>query len=248
MAPAAEPLAGKVALVTGGSRGLGRAISAELAASGATVAVNYRSEEEAARETAESIGRDAGIWQADISDRQEAAAMVEGVVGRYGRLDVVVLNAGVWRGGRIDSLDPDDWDTVIETSLSGAFNVLRGAIGPLTAGGAGRVVVLSSAIALVGFAGDGAYGAAKAGLLGLVRSLAKELGRDGVTVNAVAPGFIETDMTAHVPAGSRERMLRRTALRRLGEPEDVARAVRYLAADGAYVTGQTLTVDGGFSL
>jgi 3-oxoacyl-[acyl-carrier protein] reductase len=248
MAAASEPLSGRVALVTGGSRGLGRAICAELAAAGATLAINYRGDEQAARESAAALGNGAGIWQADISDRLEAAAMVEGVLARHGRLDLLVLNAGVWRGGRIDSLDPDDWDAVIDTSLTGAFNVLRAASGPLAASDAGRVVVLSSAIALVGFAGDSAYGAAKAGLVGLVRSLAKELGADGVTVNAVAPGFIHTDMTAEVPERSRERMLRRTALRRFGDPEDVAKAVRFLAVDGGYVTGQTLTVDGGFSL
>jgi len=248
MASGSQPLSGRVALVTGGSRGLGRAISADLAAAGATLAINYRGDERAARESAAGLGNGAGIWQADISDRGEAAAMVEGVLAHHGRLDLLVLNAGVWRGGRIDSLDPADWDAVIDTSLTGAFNVLRAASGPLAAGDAGRVVVLSSAIALVGFAGDAAYGAAKAGLVGLVRSLAKELGGDGVTVNAVAPGFIHTDMTADVPERSRERMLRRTALRRFGDPEDVAKAVRYLAVDGGYVTGQTLTVDGGFSL
>jgi 3-oxoacyl-[acyl-carrier protein] reductase len=245
---ASTPLHGRVALVTGGSRGIGAAIARELAGAGATLALNYRSDEAAARDVAAALGDGTSIWQADVSDCDQGAELVERVVEHHGRLDIVVLNAGVWRGGRIDAIDPADWSTVLDTSLSGAFHVLRAAAGPLRGSDAGRVVVISSVVGLVGFPGDAAYGAAKAGLLGLVRSLAKELGGDGVTVNAVAPGFIETDMTSEVSEGSRERMLSRAALRRPGEPADVATAVRYLAVDGGYVTGQTLVVDGGFSL
>lgn len=241
-------LSGKVALVTGGSRGIGKAISAELGAAGAKVAVNFRAEEAAAQEVASSVGGGATVWPADISQKEEAEALVAGVLGEYGRLDIVVLNAGVWKGGRIGELELDSWEAVLDTSLTSAFNILKTAVAPLSQSDAGRVIVLSSAIALVGFPGDCAYGAAKAGLIGMVRSLAKELGRAGVTVNAVAPGFIDTDMTAAVPSNSRDHMLGRTPLQRFGRPEEVASAVRFLALEGSYVTGQTLVVDGGFSL
>jgi 3-oxoacyl-[acyl-carrier protein] reductase len=141
-----------------------------------------------------------------------------------------------------------DWRAVLATSLDGAFNVARAAVPPMRAGGFGRIVAIGSVIGLVGFPGDTAYATAKAGLLGFVRSLSKEVGRDGITVNAVLPGFIETDMTAAVPVASRERMLARTSLRRAGTAEDVAQAVRFLVCEGAYITGQALVVDGGFSL
>jgi 3-oxoacyl-[acyl-carrier protein] reductase len=245
---ASRPLAGRVALVTGASRGLGAAITIELAAAGATVVVNYRSDADAAAAVVAAAGEGAWSWKADVTRTEEASTLVDAISAHDGRLDVLVANAGVWRGGRVDELAHEDWQLVLDTSLGGAFNVIRAAVPALRRSGHGRIVAISSIIGLIGFPGDSAYATAKAGLVGLVRSLAKELGRDGVTVNAVAPGLIDTDMTASVPAGSREHMLKRACIRRAGQPHEVARAVRFLVCDGDYVTGQVLAVDGGLGL
>ncbi|HET6449416.1 MAG TPA: 3-oxoacyl-ACP reductase FabG [Conexibacter sp.] len=242
------PLAGRVALVTGASRGIGAAIARGLDAAGATVAINYRSDGAAAQQVAAELVHPASQWQADVADPEQCAALIDGVHAAHGRLDALVLNAGVWRGGRVDRLDPGDWDAVLATSLSAAFHLARRAVPLMRAAGHGRIVAISSVVGLVGFPGDSAYASAKAGLLGLVRSLAKELGPSGVTVNAVAPGFIETDMTDAVSDTGRQQMIDRTWLRRAGEPDEVARAVTFLVAHGSYVTGHVLTVDGGFSL
>ncbi|HTR75226.1 MAG TPA: 3-oxoacyl-ACP reductase family protein [Solirubrobacterales bacterium] len=242
------PLAGRTALVTGGSRGIGAAISRELNAAGADVAVNYRSDRAAAEAVLADLGEGASAWQADVADGEAVSKMVDEVTARHGGLDVLVVNAGVWRGGPIDRLAPADWSLVVDTSLTGAYHLVRAALPRMKEAGFGRVIVVSSAIGLIGFPGDGAYAAAKAGLLGFVKSISKEGGRDGVTVNAVAPGFVETDMTGEVPERARERMLSRTSLRRPGTPEEIALAVRFLACEGSYVTGQTLVVDGGLSL
>jgi len=242
------PLAGRTALVTGGSRGIGAAISRELGACGADVAVNYRSDHGAAQAVVAELGAGASAWAADVSDREAVESMVADVTEHYGGLDVLVVNAGVWRGGSIEQLAPSDWSLVLDTSLTGAYYLVRAALPALRERGFGRVVVISSVIGLIGYPGDSAYASAKAGLFGFVKSVAKECGRDGITVNAVAPGFVETEMTAEVPERARERMLARTSLRRPGTPEEIAGAVRFLACDGSYVTGQTLVVDGGLSL
>jgi 3-oxoacyl-[acyl-carrier protein] reductase len=243
-----QPLADRVVLVTGGSRGIGAAIARTLDAAGARVAINYRSDDTAARQVGASLARPASLWRADVADPEQCAALIEGVHAQHGRLDGLVLNAGVWRGGRIDRLDLGDWDTVIATSLSAAFYLARKAVPLMREAGYGRIVAISSVVGLVGFPGDAAYASAKAGLLGMVRSLAKELGSNGITVNAVAPGFIETDMTAEVSDEGREQMIGRTWLGRAGEAGEVAEAVAFLLAHGSYVTGHVLTVDGGFSL
>lgn len=242
------PLRGRSALVTGGSRGIGAAISRELNACGATVAVNYRSDHAAAEAVVGELGDGASAWAADVADLASVETMVAGVTERYGGLDVLVVNAGVWRGGLIEQLAPSDWSLVVDTSLTGAYHLVRAALPALRQGDYGRVVVVSSVIGLIGYAGDSAYASAKAGLFGFVKSVAKECGRDGVTVNAIAPGFVETEMTEDVPERARERMVARTSLRRPGTPEEIAHAVRFLACDGSYVTGQTLVVDGGLSL
>jgi 3-oxoacyl-[acyl-carrier protein] reductase len=241
------PLAGQVALVTGGSRGIGAAIARTLAGAGATVAINYRSDRQAAERVAAECGT-ASLWPADVADAEAVEAMVREVGDAHGRLDIAVANAGVWHGGPVDELDPRAWREVLDTSLGGAFNLARAVTPPMRAAGYGRFVAIGSVIGLVGFPGDAAYAAAKAGLVGFVRSLAKEVGRDGVTANVVAPGFVETDMTAAVSDRSRERLLQRAIIRRPGHPDEVAAAVRYLACDGAYVTGQVLVVDGGLVL
>src|SRR5215212_2402502 len=249
MAPSAwrrDDLRGRVALVTGGSRGIGAAVSRDLADAGMTVALTYRTEEAAARQVAAAIG--GSHWQGDVTRDEDCRRVVEEIMERHGRLDVLVLNAGAWRGARLEDLEPADWNTVMETSLGGAYRMGRAALPHLRDGGWGRIVVISSVIGLIGFAGDTAYAAAKAGLFGWTRALAKEVAVHGITVNAVAPGFVETDMTAEVPDVSRDRMVGRTALRRAGHPEEIAAAVRFLVGDGSYVTGQTLVVDGGMSL
>ncbi len=239
-------LDGRVALVTGGSRGIGAAIAAALHAEGATVALTYRSGHDEARAVAEPIG--ASVWQGDVTSAQDCDRVVGAVAERHGGLDVLVLNAGAWRGGRVAELPERDWATVLDTSLTGAYRMVRAALPHLRERGWGRVVLISSAIGMIGWAGDGAYAAAKAGLFGFARAVAKEEARHGITVNVVAPGFVETDMTAGVPDASRERMIGRTVLRRPGQPEEIARAVAFLAAGGSYITGHTLVVDGGMSL
>jgi NAD(P)-dependent dehydrogenase (short-subunit alcohol dehydrogenase family) len=241
-----KPLAGRVALVTGGSRGIGTAIARDLAAQGATVAISYASNRDAADQVAAEI--DGSAWQADARDAEATQGLVEGVLERHGAIDVLVSNAGVWRGGWIQDISPEDWHTVLDTSLGGAFNVCRAAVPAMRARGFGRIVAVSSFVGLVGFPGDTPYASAKAGLFGFVRALAKEVGRDGITVNAVAPGPIRTDLTAEVSDDSWARMNRRSLLGREGTGEDVAKAVRYLACDGDWVTGHVLVVDGGVSL
>ncbi|MQA76428.1 MAG: SDR family oxidoreductase [Solirubrobacterales bacterium] len=241
-------LDGRVALVTGGGRGIGAAIVRELASHGATVAINCRARVEDARALATEVGRGARAWPADVSDPGQAERMVADVAAAHGAIEVAVLNAGIWRGGRIERLALEDWRAVTSTALDGAFAIARAVVPTMRERGFGRIVVIGSVIGLVGFAGHSAYATAKAGLLGLVRSLSKELGRDGITVNAVLPGLVETEMTAAIPRASRERMIARTSLGRPADAREVASAVRVLAAEGSYVTGHALVVDGGFSL
>lgn len=242
------PLLGKSALVTGGSRGIGAAISRELSGAGAAVAVNYLSNEAAARSVVDELGDGATAWQADVGDPDAVAAMVDAVADHYGSLDVLVVNAGVWRGGAVEQLTREDWSLVLDTSLTGAYNLVRAALPRMRGGDYGRVIVLSSVIGLIGYQGDSAYAAAKAGLIGFVKAVSKECGREGITVNAIAPGFVETDMTESVPDRARERLLARTSLRRAGTPAEIAAAARFLACEGSYVTGQTIVVDGGLTL
>ena len=241
-------LVDRVALVTGASRGIGAAIAYRLSDDGAVVAVNYRREAGRAEEVRTRLRHGSTAWRADIADEAAAAQLVEDVLAHHGRLDVLVANAGVWHGGRIEQIDPADWRSVLETSLVGSFNLCRAAVPAMRAAGFGRIVVISSVMGMIGFAGDTAYAAAKAGQLGFVKALAKEVARDGITVNAVAPGYISTDMTAGIGEQETELLLRRTPLRRPGRAEDVAAAVSYLCCDADYVTGHTLVVDGGMSL
>jgi 3-oxoacyl-[acyl-carrier protein] reductase len=241
-------LSGYTALVTGGSRGIGAAIARALDAHGADVAIGYRSREAEAEQVLEALAPGATAHRADLTDEAQAHALVDDVRARHGALDILVLNAGVWRGGRIDSLPADDWHTVIDGCLTSVYNVAHRAVPLLRRSPRGRLVIVSSVIGLSGFPGDSAYSAAKAGLIGLTRSLARELGREGVTVNAVAPGYVETEMTQEIPDRSRDALLARTAIRRPGTVEDVASAVRFLVCDGDYVTGHVLVVDGGLTV
>ena len=247
-----KDLNGRYALVTGGSRGIGRAICLGLAARGAAVAVNYAGNAAAAEETVEAckaLGVDAFALQADVADAAACEAMVKETIARFGRLDILVNNAGITRDGLMLTMKEADWDAVLDTNLKGAFHCMKAAYRPMMKQKYGRIVNLSSIVGLRGNAGQANYAASKAGLIGLTKSLAKELAARNVTVNAVAPGFIDTDMTAALPEKAREAMLSTIPMGRLGQAEDVARAVAFFAGEGAgYVTGQVLCVDGGMAV
>jgi 3-oxoacyl-[acyl-carrier protein] reductase len=236
-----------VALVTGGSRGIGAAISRELAAAGARVAVNYRAGREAAEEVAAEIG---GLAvQADVSDPEEAQALVEQVEAELGELDILVNNAGVTRDTLIARMSDEDWDVVLETNLRGPFNTSRAVARRMLRRRSGVIVNLTSVVGLHGNPGQANYASSKAGIIGLTKALARELGSRGVRVNAVAPGYVRTELTDVLPEQAREAILTNTPLGRLGEPEDVAGAVRFLCSDEArFVTGEVLLVDGGLGM
>jgi 3-oxoacyl-[acyl-carrier protein] reductase len=185
--------------------------------------------------------------QADVGDPHEAEELVAAAISAFGHLDVLVVNAGIWRGGRVDHISVDDWEAVLRTNLFGAFNVTRAAIPEMRRRGGGRIVYIGSVIGTVGNAGDAAYAAAKAGLVGLAKSVARETASVGITVNVVAPGFIDTDMTKAVSPRARDALIDRVLMKSAGRVEDVAKAVRYLVEDAPYVTGQVLIVDGGLA-
>jgi 3-oxoacyl-[acyl-carrier protein] reductase len=244
-------LSGKVALVTGASRGIGASIAARLAGCGAAVAVNYAGSKSAADEVVAGIlaqGGRAIALQADVSDASACAALVSDTIEGLGGLDIVVNNAGIARDGLIVRMSDDDWDAVIGTNLTGVFNVTRAVARHFMKQRSGSIVNVTSVIGLVGNAGQANYSAAKAGVIGLTKSVAKELAPRGIRVNAVAPGFIATDMTAELPENVRKVALGQIALGRFGEADDVASAVAFLVSDEArYITGQTLAIDGGMT-
>ena len=244
---------GKCALVTGGGRGIGRAVCLELARGGASVAVNYAGSEQAAQETVErclELGApDAFAIQADVAEEQAVAAMLAAVEERLGRIDILVNNAGITRDGLMLRMKDADWDAVLDTNLKGAFHCMRGVYQGMMRRRYGRIINISSVVGLRGNAGQANYSASKAGLIGMSKSMAKELASRGVTVNVVAPGFITTDMTAALPQAAQEALLATIPMKRLGAPEDVARAVAFFAGEeSAYLTGQVLCVDGGMAV
>ena len=242
----------KTAVVTGGSRGLGRAICLELARGGANVVLCYAGNEAAANETVaacESLGAKAVAIRCDVSKEDEVKALMDAALKTFGRIDILVNNAGITKDGLLMMMKPEDFDAVIAANLRGAFLCMKAVARQMVKQRYGRIVNLSSVVGLRGNAGQVNYAASKAGVVGMTKSLAKELASRGVTVNAVAPGFIETDMTAAMPQAAKDAMMPTIPMQRLGAPEDVAKAVAFLASDeAAYVTGQVLAVDGGMAM
>jgi 3-oxoacyl-[acyl-carrier protein] reductase len=247
-----RPLQGQVALVTGGNRGIGRAVALALGRAGAHVALSYRARaEQAAAVVRELLEHEveSQAWQADLADAAVPGTLVGAVIARWGRLDVLVNNAGITRDTLVMRMSEADWDLVIHTNLRGPFLASKAALKPMLKQRYGRIVNMSSLAGVSGNAGQANYSAAKAGLIGFTRSLAKEVGSRNITVNAVAPGFIDTDMTRDLPAELLERARQVAAIPRLGTPEDVAAAVAFLASPAAaYITGQVLGVDGGLPI
>jgi len=244
-------LEGRVALVTGASRGIGAAIARRLASEGAAVAVNFAGRKQAADHVVtaiEAAGGRAVAVQADVSDTSQCTELVESCLGQLGGLHIVVNNAGITRDGLAVRMSDEDWDSVVDTDLRSAFAVTRAAARHLMKQRSGSIVNMSSVVGLVGNAGQANYAAAKAGLIGLSKSLARELAPRNIRVNAIAPGFIETEMTGELPESMRETARSQIALGAFGTPEDVAAAVAFLASDDArYITGQVLAVDGGMT-
>src|SRR6476646_9123769 len=245
-------LDGRVALVTGGSRGIGAAICAELAAAGAEVAVNYAREASAANVVCDAVreaGGSAHAVQGDVSTAEGAAALVDAVESDIGPIAILVNNAGITRDDLIMRLSDEDWRSVIDTNLGGAFFTCRALSRPMLKRRAGVIVNISSVVGVHGNAGQTNYAASKAGLIGLGQSLARELGSRNIRVNVIAPGYIATELTGVLPEELRQGILDQTPLGRLGESEDVARAVRFLASDASsFVTGAVLGVDGGLGM
>lgn len=245
-------LNGRAAIVTGSSRGIGRSIALALARAGADVLVNYTGREAEAGAVADeikSMGRRALAFRADISSSDESARMVAASLENFGRLDILVNNAGITRDNLIPRIREEDWDAVLSVNLKGAFNCIKAAVRPMLKARWGRIINISSVVGVSGNAGQASYAASKAGLIGITKSAAREFGSRNITVNAVAPGFIVTEMTGGLPEEVKNRMLADTPLGRLGTPEEVASVVVFLAGEAAsYITGQVIMVDGGMAM
>jgi 3-oxoacyl-[acyl-carrier protein] reductase len=245
-------LSGQTALVTGASRGIGREIALDLAREGAKVAINYNTSAEAAMDLVDEIrdgGGEAEAWQADVSKLDEAAGLVEKTIEKWGRLDILVNNAGITRDTLLMRMSEDDWDRVLEVNLKGYFNCSKAAVKAMIRARRGRIINISSVAGIRGNAGQVNYAAAKAGVIGMTKALAREVGSRGITVNAVAPGLIDTDMTKDLPGDIKAQMLREIPLARFGDVSDVAELTVFLAGPkAAYITGQVIAVDGGMSM
>jgi 3-oxoacyl-[acyl-carrier protein] reductase len=242
-------LKGKVALVTGASRGIGRAIALDLAANGADVVVNYAGNEAAALEVVgriEALGRSAVAVKGNVASSADVDAMVTGTLERFGKIDILVNNAGITRDNLLMRMKEEEFDDVIATNLKGVFNCIKAVTRPMMKQRSGRIINISSVVGAVGNPGQANYVAAKAGVIGMTKSVARELASRGITVNCVAPGFIGTDMTNKLSDEMKESLLKQIPLGTLGSPEQIAKVVRFLASeDASYMTGQTLHVDGG---
>lgn len=242
-------LNGKIALVTGASRGIGRAIAVKLAANGATVVVNYAGSEDKAKETLDIITSNGGsgcIYKCNVADENECKEMVDFVTKEYGGVDILVNNAGITRDKLLMAMSGEDFDAVINTNLKGAFNLIKLLSRNFLKKKGGRIINISSVSGVMGNAGQANYSASKAGLIGLTKSVAREYAGKGICVNAIAPGMIETDMTGSMPEAAKDALVASIPMKKMGQPEDIAAAVAFLASDEAgYITGQVLCVDGG---
>lgn len=239
-------MTGKVALVTGGSRGIGRAVAEKLSALGADVAILYAGNDAAAEECVAALPTKAKAYKADVSDYEKVKAVVAEVKTDFGRIDILINNAGITKDGLLLTMKEADYDAVLDVNLKGAFNLIRHVSPVMLRQRSGKIISVSSVIGLTGNAGQANYAASKAGLIGLTKSAARELAARGITVNCVAPGFIETDMTKSLP---QEALLSRIPLGRAGAAEDVAEVVCFLAGRGGdYITGEVIRVDGGMAM
>ncbi len=245
-------LDGKVALVTGASRGIGRATAITLAGYGATVVVNYNGNESRAKEVVaviEANGGKAIKYQCDVADYSAVEIMMKDIVKEFGGLHILVNNAGITRDGLLMKMSEEDYDAVVDTNLKGTFNCIKHISRQMLKQKEGRIINMSSVVGVYGNGGQVNYSASKSGIVGITKSAAKELGSRGITVNAVAPGFIVTEMTDAMPEDAKQQVAERIAMRRLGNVEDVAETVAFLASDKAsYITGQVICVDGGMSV
>jgi 3-oxoacyl-[acyl-carrier protein] reductase len=242
----------KIAVVTGASRGIGRAIALELARTGAFVVINYNGSKEKAEEVQAQIAAEGGesiIWQCNVADYKACEDFFAQVIKTYGRVDILVNNAGITKDGLLMRMSEEDFDKVIHVNLKGTFNCIRQVSRQMLKQRSGRIINMASVVGICGNAGQANYAASKAGVIGLTKSAAKELASRGVTVNAIAPGFIETDMTDVLSERVKENTAKTIPMGSFGKPEDIAKAAAFLASDGArYITGQILSVDGGMSM
>ena len=245
-------LTGKNALVTGAGRGIGKAIALELAAKGAFVIVNYNGSKEAAEQTVAEIkaaGGDAVAYQCSVSDYEACGAMITALIKEYAHIDILVNNAGITRDGLLMKMSEEDFDAVINTNLKGCFNTIRHMSRYFLKQRAGKIINISSVSGILGNAGQANYSASKAGVIGLTKAVARELASRGINVNAVAPGFVETDMTDALSDSVKENLKSQIPLGKIGHPQDIATAVAFLASpDANYITGQVLSVDGGMAI
>ena len=245
-------LTGKNALVTGAGRGIGKAIALELAAKGAFVIVNYNGSKEAAEQTVAEIkaaGGDAIAYQCSVSDYEACGAMITALIKEYAHIDILVNNAGITRDGLWMKMSEEDFDAVINTNLKGCFNTIRHMSRYFLKQRAGKIINISSVSGILGNAGQANYSACKAGVIGLTKAVARELASRGINVNAVAPGFVETDMTDALSDSVKENLKSQIPLGKIGHPQDIAKAVAFLASpDANYITGQVLSVDGGMAI
>src|SRR5947207_3119496 len=237
-----------VAVVTGAGRGIGRAIAEELAGGGAKVVVNYRRSRAQAQDLVERLvhtGTNAVAVRADVADADQAATLIDKTVTSFGRIDVLVNNAGITADRTLKNLTIEDWDQVVQVNLNGCFYTVKAALPHFMQQNSGKIINISSFVGQAGNFGQANYAAAKSGIIGFTKTAALELARNNVTVNAVCPGFIETEMFANIPEKAKEAILKRIPLGRTGTPQEIARSVRYLIVDGDYITGQTLNINGG---
>ena len=245
-------LTGKVAVITGASRGIGKAIAVKLASKGATVVINYNGSRERAEEVkneVESAGGKAVIIQCNVADFDACKEFIETVIKEQGRIDILVNNAGITKDGLLMKMSEEDFDKVLDTNLKGTFHTIRAALRQMIRQRSGRIINMASVVGVSGNAGQANYAASKAGVIGLTKTAAREVASRGITVNAVAPGFIETEMTDVLSEDVKENLLGSIPLKRMGQTKDIAETVAFLASDkAAYITGQTISVDGGMGM